>query len=332
MGWGGIIAGAALGGLSGVGSAITEDTVSEEKERMQRERDIALADLQRRNQIDVHAANTKADISAIGSKRQAESDAAAATAEQDAATEAKKITSSGKAKAKLELDPEVQAAEQAKALNTAKGQAAASKYIEENRTPEQQKKAKLELDKIQAQINKENAEAGASGAHAKYYGIMGEVAKQNAETKESAADAKAGATAAKEDKWVQDKTEPTKFYGPGGIVKVEVEPAQMPTAEVKSNFLGLGGKAAKPYKAPTYVYTTPSGTELSYAEVAKVLGGKAEDFARTESDKTPSAVVGKPPSARPPGGIVPPGYRRIGVDKITGRVVYENASGEQFVQ
>src|SRR6185369_1974205 len=178
-GWGGVIAGAALGGISGVGSAMYADQVEKDKEEAQRLRDERLADLTRQNQIAVHKATTDIDTANIPVKQKALSDAAAATAEQDAATAFVKITAEGKAKAKLELDPEVQAAEQAKALTTAKGQAAASKYIEENRTPEQQKKAKLELDKLSAQINKENAEAGAAREHGAYYKVMGKVAEQN---------------------------------------------------------------------------------------------------------------------------------------------------------
>ncbi len=330
-GWGGVIAGAALGGISGVGSAMAEDAILQDKERMQRERDVALAELQKTNQIAIHAANTQTDIAAVAPRAKAASDAAALTAEQDAATASTKITAEGKARAKLELDPEVQAAEQAKAMTTAKGQAAASKYIEDNRTPEQQKKADLELKKLGAQINKENADAGAAGAHAKYYGIMGDVAKQDADTKAKLADTKAETAANKEDKWVVDKSDSAKSTGPGGIVRMEVEPAQMPTP-AKPGIMGTawGAKEAKPYKAPTYVYSTPNGTQLSYEEVAKVVGGKAEDFARTEADKPAAVAPVKPAAIGNP--IVPPGYIPIGKDKATGKTVYRGPDGEQYVQ
>ncbi len=296
MGWGGIVASALAGGISGGAQAGADDITMRQKEEMEKQREIRLSQLR----MQEHATNTQvssdiavkqagkmADEAALSSQRNsgvvnsvnaakitsdeaAKAAAGAANADVVNATDAKKIFAEYKAKHDAEL---------------------------QSRTPEDQEKVTTALAEAKAKVDQTKSQTAENYAHARAYDA--DAAKKGREP--AAKDEKFTPVWAKiGDNQFQEKTL--------GFIKT-VEPGPFT----------FGAKDAKPGKPTKATYTTSDGIPISEAEVLSTIGTKASD----------RALAVAPPSSATPKGV-PAGAREIGKDRKTGKPVYE-LNGERYI-
>lgn len=317
-GWGGVVLSGLVGAASGVGSAITQDALEQEKIKAQKERDAYLSQLR----VNEHKQTTAIDIGNIGPTADAKSAAAARNLESDA--NVKRTMVEAETKGKL-----------AEGFTLSKGQTRFDAQGNEiaHVEPDAKVLTPLEEDMIRARIQ-----------------AMGEASADRRERTQILRDAAEAKAAGRNDK--VSKADMANFKdvkGEGGVPTgiqiddntgiarkwVEGTPAQ----PGRSGVLGIGAKEAVPEKKGGFVYfdqnmnpMTPDAVNKQYPKLNRVEAGP-EAAPPTAASAAPAPSI-KGASGRPPGAGMASGkittQRTIvarGTDKNTGQRVVKYSDG-----